>query len=153
MEKTRKLVVAFFAMTFIVCLFTVFDSNSTWAKSNKTYYQGSFRGNEKDVDKIGIVSKVEFEGDKMTVYGSLVKAKKEKNLYTNTKAKYCKKKKRTFKLHKNVKFYTAGGLAGEIEDSREDFIEFCDFLNDEPNGLSYMFVVKNGKVRKIEICS
>jgi hypothetical protein len=88
----------------------------------------------------------------MMVTGSLKKGNSKKSVWSE-KAKYCKRKKRTFKLAKNVKFYEAGGIAGEIKDTKSGFVEFCNQLNKNPNGLGFWFVVKNGKVTKVVIAS
>lgn len=135
MKKNKKLITLFLAAVMMVGVFTLLNTDSVYAKGNKTYYSGNFRGNEKDVDKIGIIAKVKFTKTKMTVTGSLKKGKTEKEVW-HEKSKYCKKKKRKFKLSKNVRFYQAGGWAGEIEDTKSEFVEFCEQLNQNPNGLN-----------------
>lgn len=136
----------------VLCTVTMLNLEDISASSKKVYYSGSFIGNEKDVDKIGIITKVKFTKKKMKVNGSL---RKGKNIESsgNVNTKYCKKKKRVFKLSKNVKFYEAGGTAGEVKVTKKKFVKFCKQLNKEPNGLGFWFIVKNGKVTKVVISS
>ena len=150
--KKRKGIVLALALMLAVCLVAGTGSSSVYAKSKKVYYYGSFRGNVKDKDKSGIISKVYISKNKMIVKGSMKKAYSKNGMHSS-KAKYCKKKKRTFKLAKNVKFYQSGGMPGEVRTSKENFVEFCNTLNKQPNGLGFWFVVKNGKVTKVVIAS
>ena len=152
MQIIKKLVVGLLAVAMLLSTFTMLNTKSVCAKSKKVYYSGSFLGKVKDVDKTGIISKVKFTKTKMMVTGSLKKGNSKKSVWSE-KAKDCKRKKRTFKLAKNVKFYEAGGIAGEIKDTKSGFVEFCNQLNKNPNGLGFWFVVKNGKVTKVVIAS
>lgn len=150
--KKRKGIVLALALMLAVCLVAGTGSSSVYAKSKKVYYYGSFRGNVKDKDKSGIISKVYISKNKMIVKGSMKKAYTKNGMHSS-KAKYCKKKKRTFKLAKNVKFYRSGGMAGEQRTTRADMEEFCKENNRQPSGLGFWFVVKNGKIIKAVISS
>lgn len=152
MQKIKKLIAVLLSVAMLLGTFTMLNADSVYAKSKKTYYSGSFLGKVKDVDKTGIISKVKFTKTKMTITGSLKKGNSRESVW-NGKATYCKKKKRTFKLAKKVKFYEAGGMAGEVKDTKSGFVKFCKQLNKNPNGLEFWFIVKNGKVTKVVLSS
>ena len=152
MQKIKKLIAVLLSVAMLLGTFTMLNADSVYAKGKKTYYSGNFLGKVKDVDRTGIISKVKFTKTKMTITGSLKKGNSRESAWDG-KAKYCKKKKRTFKLAKNVKFYEAGGMAREVKDTKSSFVNFCKQLNKNPNGLEFWFIVKNGKVTKVVISS
>ena len=78
--KKRKGIVLALALMLAVCLVAGTGSSSVYAKSKKVYYDGSFRGNVKDKDKSGIISKVYISKNKMVVKGSMRKAYTKKGL-------------------------------------------------------------------------
>ncbi len=125
------------------------NTKYTQVKKTNTVYYGASHTKEKDEYGLGAVSKMTLKGKKLKVKGSLVKATSKKNLYKENKRTLLKKATRTFKLDKNFKAY---GCGGESPDEKLSKKLFKDYLKN-PNGLYLEFIVKNGKLTRLNFCS
>lgn len=148
--KTNFLKMAVFLVILSVVFIAQGNNNKAFAKSKKYVYVTSM---VKSIDKkwayLGQCNKFVLKGKKLTLKGTMVKAKSE-NAYYDGKYKSLKYKKRTFKLAKGCKFYSSGGLAGTTRTSKKRLIKTAKLYN----GLSLIvFTNKKGKVYKIIISS
>lgn len=130
------------------CL-TTKDVNHTLYKATKTpskkkhvtYYRAAHMKKKPRYYHQPVVRKIILKKKKIVTYGSFNKSSK---IYS-TNAVYCKNKKRTFELAKNVKFYSLGGTAGKIREDRK----YAKSMSKTANGLALILKVKNGKVIEI----
>lgn len=98
MKKTAKL----FILAMI--LLTLITPMQTSAKSSKTvYYISSYKGKYyKESDSLNKLRKIVFKKNKVITYGSFTSQKK---LDWRSPSKYCRSKKRVFKITKKTKYY------------------------------------------------
>ena len=83
--------------------------------------------------------KVVLQKSKLTIYGSLQKAATENKLYSN--GKYCKSKKRVFKLAKNVTFW--------VVDDFKDRLSFSEAKKQFKGFVCVRLKIVGGKVTKV----
>lgn len=124
-------------------------------KSNTVYYGATYTND--DYYGADRVSKMILKGNKLIVKGSLVQATSKKNLSNENKRTLLKKATRTFKLDKNFKAYGHGEVDLEgnpiIEKfTNEELKSLLSGLN-KSGGLSVEFIVKNGKLIRLNFCS
>ena len=130
-------------------VFALDNTKYTQVQKSSTVYYGASHTKEKDEYGLGAVSKMTLKGNNLIVKGSLVRASSKKNLLNEDKRTLLKKATRTFKLDKNFKAY---GCGGESPDQKLTTKEFKSSLKNA-NGLYLEFVVKNGKLTRLNFCS
>lgn len=129
MKKTARL----FILAMI--LLTLITPMQTSAKSSKTvYYISSYEGKYyKESDSRAKLRKIVFKKNKIITYGSFKFQKKwNANVY-----KYCRAKKRVFKITKKTKYY----LIDEDEYYRCSLKEFKKYLLN----MALYIKIRNGK--------
>lgn len=129
--------------------FSLNNTKYTQVQKSSTVYYGASHTKEKDEYGLGAVSKMTLKGNNLIVKGSLVQASSKKNLLNEDKRTLLKKATRTFKLDKNFKAY---GCGGESPDQKLTTEEFKSSLKNA-NGLYLEFIVKNGKLTRLNFCS
>lgn len=129
--------------------FSLNNAKYTQVQKSSTVYYGASHTKEKDKYGLGAVSKMTLKGNKLIVKGSLVRASSKKNLLNEDKGTLLKKAIRTFKLDKNFKAY---GCGGESPDQKLTTEEFKSSLKNA-NGLYLEFIVKNGKLTRLNFRS
>lgn len=110
-------------------------------KRSRVIYYMAAHSKEPENYYNGIVRKIVLKKKKVISYGSFMKSPK----MSLSGASYCRNKKRTFQLAKNVKFYSRGGNMGKQRQSRRYIKSLCRTAN----GLEFILKVKNGKVAEI----
>ncbi len=93
------------------------------------------------------INKIVFESDKVTLYASL--SKSTKPLAPSSEGQWCRYKKRTFKLAKNIKYYGVGGDNPRCTYDADTFKEICLSYN----GLGLEIKLKNNKVVSMTLMS
>lgn len=162
MKKRVELLVVIFAFIFLfsVKCYAADDSAAAMEKeqtvkcgvvvknsSTKTYrYCGSML-KKKNVylPDMGYVYKAKLTGKKLVLNGRLLRYKGA----SGKKSKLLRNKKHTFRLAKNVKFYSVGGEMPAYRVTRKQF----RYTMTRYNGLYLSVYVKNGKVTKMYISS
>ena len=109
-------------------------------RSHAVYYMAA-HSKEPENYYNGVVRKIVLKKKKVISYGSFMKSPK----MSLSGASYCRNKKRTFRLAKNVKFYSRGGNMGKRRQSKRYIKSLCRTAN----GLQFILKVKNGKVTEI----
>lgn len=110
-------------------------------KRSRTIYYMAAHSKEPENYYNGIVRKIVLKKKKVISYGSFMKSPK----MSLSGASYCRNKKRTFRLAKNVKFYAQGGNMGKQRKSRRYIRALCR----RTSGLEFILKVKNGRVTEI----
>ncbi len=128
----------------------VFDNTKyTQVKTSSTVYYTAFYTKEKSNSES--VSKMTLKGNKLIVKGSLAKASSMKNLYNDGKRTLLKKATRTFKLDKKFKAYSCIGETNMklSKSTLKSYLTNSDYM-----GIYTLeFIVKNGKLTRLNFCS
>ena len=145
--RTKLLKMALFLGMLTIVFIAQGNNKKAFAASKKCVYMTSMIKTIDKRAKYGQCNKFVLKGKKLTLKGSLEKAKSE-NAYYNGRYKSLKYKKRTFKLAKGCKFYERGGTSGTERVGRKRLIKSAKYYN----GLGlFVFTNKRGKVYKIMI--
>ena len=143
----KKRFMKFMAVMMVLC-FTIVFMTPVQSKAGTKVYFSSLSGS-KSFGYYGNIKTIQVKGNSIVIKGSFTQYSSEKSFDQNRGGKKIGYKKRTFKLSKNVKFYSAGGedSKGRIikeKISKDSFKKTAERLI----GLDLELDVKNGKVVK-----